>query len=191
MYVNESEELGHYFRLKLTGVDSNKDAIGAKTYVYSGDQIFFKEIYGGGSFCSQSSLIQHFGLGEKESIDSVKIIWPSDHIDVFTPSRVDTTYQVEEYMDFNSSTDEFIDNSNQIKVFPNPARNVLNIDLGPSFSSEYKIQLISLQGRLLGEWRSLENETQILLPSSITDGVYFLSVIFKDYAIYHRLIISH
>ncbi|NNF33048.1 MAG: T9SS type A sorting domain-containing protein [Saprospiraceae bacterium] len=191
MYVNKSEELGHYFRLQLIGVDSNKDAIGAKAYIYSGDQILFKEVYGGGSFCAQSSLILHYGLGEKESIDSVKIIWPSDHIDVFTPSRVDTLYQIEEYMDFNSSTKEMANPLNQIKVFPNPATDVLNVDLGPSVSSEFTIQLISLQGSILGEWKIIGNRKQIFLPSSVTNGIYFVALRSKDHTFYHKVIITH
>lgn len=191
MYVNQSVDLGHYFRLKLIGVDSNKDAIGAKAYLYSGDQTLFKEIYGGGSFSSQSSLILHFGLGAMESIDSIKIIWPSDHIDVFTPSSIDTMYQIEEYMDFNSSTNETANSGNHIRVFPNPASDVLNVDLGPSLDSRFKIQLISLQGRILGEWESLGNQKQIFLPSSVTNGIYFVALRSKDHTFYHKVIITH
>ncbi|RZV54036.1 MAG: T9SS type A sorting domain-containing protein [Flavobacteriaceae bacterium] len=80
---------------------------------------------------------------------------------------------------------------NQIKVFPNPATDVLNVDLGPSVSSEFTIQLISLQGSILGEWKIIGNRKQIFLPSSVTNGIYFVALRSKDHTFYHKVIITH
>ena len=62
---------------------------------------------------------------------------------------------------------------NTIKVFPNPTRGTITIETTTSLAQ--RIQLISLDGKLLRDIQSLKNQTQLDL-SALANGVYFLKV---------------
>jgi hypothetical protein len=63
--------------LKLVGVKSNRDAIGARVRLTAGGRTQAGEVRSGGSYLSQSDLRLHFGLGSAQRVDRVEIRWPS------------------------------------------------------------------------------------------------------------------
>lgn len=74
---NSTKRDHHWLQVSLTGTDSNHSAIGATLVLYSeiGPQ---KRVVGmQPSYLSQSSLVQHFGLGDHAGADSLDIVWPS------------------------------------------------------------------------------------------------------------------
>ena len=67
---------GNYLNVRLRGTKSNRDAIGARITLISGDHRQMKEISHGSSFgCLPTE--QHFGLGNRTTIDALEIRWPS------------------------------------------------------------------------------------------------------------------
>jgi len=67
----------HWIAFALEGTRSNRDAIGARIRVRSGDRRQSREVAAGGGYLSGSSLIQHFGLADRTRVDEVLIEWPS------------------------------------------------------------------------------------------------------------------
>lgn len=67
----------HFVNVKLTGVRSNRDAVGARITLRAGGLTQWREVTGGGSYLSQSDLRVHFGLGAAPRIDSLRVQWPS------------------------------------------------------------------------------------------------------------------
>ena len=63
--------------LKLRGTVSNRDAIGARVTVKTGKLNQMREVKSGGSYQSHSDFRLHFGLGQAQSVDEVKIRWPT------------------------------------------------------------------------------------------------------------------
>ena len=73
-------DLGNGFRslrLKLTGVKSNRDAVGAVARVSTQDGTQSRMVKTGSSYLSQSELTLTFGLGKRDSAQRVEIEWPS------------------------------------------------------------------------------------------------------------------
>ncbi len=68
---------GHWLELKLVGVRSNRDAVGARVTVRAGGRRQVREVHAGSGYLSGSSLVQHFGLGRATRIDSLEVRWPS------------------------------------------------------------------------------------------------------------------
>ena len=68
---------GNSILVKLTGVQSNSSAIGAKVIVSIGSSKQTSIVTSGSSYLSQSDFRQHFGLGTATQIDRIEIIWPS------------------------------------------------------------------------------------------------------------------
>ena len=68
---------GNWILLRLIGVKSNRDAIGARVTVRVGAHQQTQEVRSGGGYISQSDFRLHFGLGAATQADSVEIRWPS------------------------------------------------------------------------------------------------------------------
>ena len=68
---------GHWLELKLTGTRSNRDAVGAVVRVRTGARWQMRVVAAGSAYLSQSSLVQHVGLGPATRADEVAIAWPS------------------------------------------------------------------------------------------------------------------
>ena len=68
---------GHWLELKLIGSRSNRDAVGARITVTSGTLHQLREVHAGSGYQSGSSLVQHFGLGDATTVDTIHIRWPS------------------------------------------------------------------------------------------------------------------
>jgi len=68
---------GNSLMVKLTGVQSNKSAIGASILVTSGKVTQTSVVTSGSSYLSQSDFRQHFGLGKANQADRVQVVWPS------------------------------------------------------------------------------------------------------------------
>ena len=67
----------HWLRLKLVGTKSNRDAIGALIKVHLGDRVLLRQVMPTRSYLSQSELPVTIGLGNKDQLDIVEILWPS------------------------------------------------------------------------------------------------------------------
>ena len=76
MWIN-SGGTNNYSAIRLQGVISNRDAIGARVELYGswGKQI--REVRAGESYGISNSATNYFGLGYAEQIDSLVVIWPS------------------------------------------------------------------------------------------------------------------
>lgn len=74
---------GNWLKVKLVGTRSNRDAVGARITVQAGELRCYREINAGGGFISQNSHVQHFGLGERASIDSLIVHWPGGGVERF------------------------------------------------------------------------------------------------------------
>lgn len=75
-YRNESQNVGNWVELRLTGTKSNRNAIGARVILRAGAQTLTREVDGGNGYSGQSSLRVHFGIGSATKVDSVEIHWP-------------------------------------------------------------------------------------------------------------------
>ena len=67
--------------IKTVGVKSNRDGIGARVTIVSGDLKQVDEVFSGGSYLSQNDLRLHFGLEKRTKIDSIEVRWPSGVVD--------------------------------------------------------------------------------------------------------------
>jgi tetratricopeptide (TPR) repeat protein len=67
---------GNYLNVRLTGVKSNRSAIGARLTIETGGKKQHREVSGGSNF-GCLPLEQHFGLGDLRKVDAMTVRWPS------------------------------------------------------------------------------------------------------------------
>lgn len=73
---NESQA-GNWLHLELIGVQSERDAIGAKVTVYCEDESWTSWVVSGDGYMCTNQAGLHFGIGNHQRIDRVEILWPS------------------------------------------------------------------------------------------------------------------
>jgi len=83
-------------RVKLVGVKSNRDGIGAVVRVASGKDQQWQMVHSGSSYLSQSELVLTFGLGTATRADSVEVEWPSGQRDKLANLAAGATVTVQE-----------------------------------------------------------------------------------------------
>jgi hypothetical protein len=87
LYRNDLGSGFRSLRLRLTGVKSNRDAVGAVARVTTPDGTQSRMVKTGSSYLSQSELTLTFGLGKRDSAQRVEIEWPSGQKQEFQPVR--------------------------------------------------------------------------------------------------------
>lgn len=71
---------GNYLKIKLKGKNSTEEGLGARIELIDGDFYAQREVDGGNtSHMSHNSRIVHFGVGDKTTIQKIRIIWPGGH----------------------------------------------------------------------------------------------------------------
>ena len=64
-----------WLTLKLIGTRSNRDAIGARVKVTTGNLTQIREVRSSSSYLSQNDMRLHFGLGKHSQVDRIEIRW--------------------------------------------------------------------------------------------------------------------
>ncbi len=72
---NEAPRENHWLQIRLRGVHSNRDGVGARVTVEAGDLTQTAEVHSGRSYQSHFGSRLHFGLGERSRVDCVRVRW--------------------------------------------------------------------------------------------------------------------
>ncbi len=96
-YRNDGTE-NRWLSLKLVGRQSNRDAIGARVKVMTGELSMLREIAGGSHQWYHAELLPvHFGLGRNSKADVIEIRWPSGITQTFTDIPASQRLTIDEF----------------------------------------------------------------------------------------------
>ncbi len=98
LYRNEGGAKGNWISLALEGVQSNRSGLGAVVRVESKGGKQWRMLSSGGSYCSQSELALHFGLGADTAVN-IEVEWPSGKKQRYSNVAVRKRYAVREDAD--------------------------------------------------------------------------------------------
>jgi enediyne biosynthesis protein E4 len=101
IYINQTNQVSNYLKIKLKFEKPNPFGIGTKVYSYHKGILQFKEMYTARGFQASSEPVIHFGYGNSEVIDSIKLIWPNGKIQRLTQIKINQELII-------SPSDEFI-----------------------------------------------------------------------------------
>lgn len=178
LYRNNQSN-ANWVNFTLEGTISNRSAIGAKVRLkatVNGQTMWqMREISSQNSFAGHNSQRVHFGLGNATSIDSLMIQWPLGLVETYTDLAVNLFYTYEEGMAtglFEAGTAPIL-----LKVFPNPATDLVYIDLGKLPGKMKGLDLYHANGSKVHA-SSIEPEGQYLkLPvSALPAGMYWVKI---------------
>jgi hypothetical protein len=93
---NDGGNANHWLQIFLIGTRSNRDGIGARVKVTSGDLVLYDERKGGMSYQSAQDPRLHFGVGQRTRVDMVEIKWPSSELTELRNLKCDQILAVKE-----------------------------------------------------------------------------------------------
>ena len=83
-------------KIELVGTKCNRDGIGSKVIVRTGDLAQVKEVTCGGSYASGSELSLQFGLSKYSGMISIEVKWISGHIQRLKNISANQVIRIEE-----------------------------------------------------------------------------------------------
>jgi hypothetical protein len=98
---NDSPHKHHWIAVDLKGKTSNRDAVGVRVEVVTGDQTQVDEVRSGRGYQCHFGTRLHFGLAGHDRIDTIRVHWPAigqrkAHTDVLENVNVDRVMRIEE-----------------------------------------------------------------------------------------------
>jgi hypothetical protein len=93
---NESPAANHWLQIRLRGISSNRDGVGARVTVIAGGHSQVAEVHSGRGYQSHWGTRLHFGLGEQKRVDRIKVVWPGGETDLLEEVDADQLLTVVE-----------------------------------------------------------------------------------------------
>ena len=159
-----------WLNVNLQGIQSNRNGIGTRIEIHGtwGQQIRY--VQSGTGFANMSTITAHFGIGQATTIDQVVIKWPSGIIDTINNVNPNQSLLVVEgsTLAINSF------NNGVFSIYPNPAKNVVNIHLQNNTNVTLKSALVyDLTGKVI---LSTNDISQPINVEKLATGTYILSI---------------
>ncbi|MCY4404520.1 MAG: CRTAC1 family protein [Candidatus Poribacteria bacterium] len=79
---NDGGNRNNWLQIKLKATQTSSDAIGTRVMVTTGDLHQIREVQSGDGYLSQRELKLHFGIGDHDSVDKIKVRWVSGDIQI-------------------------------------------------------------------------------------------------------------
>lgn len=164
----------HWLQLTLVGTRSNRSALGARVAIKAGGQWQMRMVHAHTSFQGHNDLRVHVGLGVASVVDSLKVFWPSSHVDQFGNLGVDQFLKLEETRNLHLIPEQVVDLQAQVLSKPGVKKGILQINV------EYEAQALFLvNGK--GESTPLDftqkgNVLQITTAKKLEAGTYYLNI---------------
>ncbi len=153
------DSVGNWIKIKLLGIESNLNGIGALLKLTTGDgETYFHEVKAGHGWTSQNSNITHIGLNTEDTVESLTVSWPSGLDQTFELGATNRIYtivengQVVEGLLFDAEANSSLSTealSVNMKIYPNPVDDEFNIDIDLLKAGFLNIEFYDLSGQRL------------------------------------------
>jgi len=125
IWLNETINFNNWVKINLEGVWSNKEGNGAIATIYAQGKTQLRNKTSTSSFMGQHSNTLHFGLGDYNGlIDSIKVQWPTGHIDVLYDQELNTSINIKE----GQTTDSILVDEDVVLLNPSIIDSTLFLD---------------------------------------------------------------
>ncbi|WP_235296000.1 FG-GAP-like repeat-containing protein [Portibacter marinus] len=194
IYLNDNKS-GSFVNLLLEGVESTRQASGARVELFTGDRKLIREVTTGSSYLSSHDQRIHFGLAD-HPLDSLKVHWPRGSVQTFHNLEINKFYHVVEgnapvvlFEETISSATALDPNASQIKVSPNPAFDHTTISFDELASAQITLY------NSIGEKQPLtyqlkDQNTAGIRTDHLGAGAYFIEIKTKDVAQIIKLVVN-
>jgi hypothetical protein len=93
---NESSPGNHWLQIRIRGVKTNRDGVGASVHVTAAALVQVDEVHSGRGYQSHFGSRLHFGLGKRDRVDRIEVRWIGGGTDVLENVAVDQVITITE-----------------------------------------------------------------------------------------------
>ncbi|MBT5705566.1 MAG: CRTAC1 family protein [Verrucomicrobia bacterium] len=93
---NDTVNVNHWLQIQLQGEKTNRDGIGARVTVRSGDLEQIDEVHSGRSYQSDFGKRLQFGLGSRRLVDEIRVEWIGGGVDLIQNVEADHLVKIME-----------------------------------------------------------------------------------------------
>lgn len=168
LWKNISTSDDNWVKIKLTGVVSNRDAIGSTIEIGFNGQKRYRYVHCGEGYMGQNTGTEHFGVGHATQLDYVKVTWLSGSTDIFN------NVPVNQVLDITEGDNTLGVNAYDLVeplIFPNPVKDLLQIRVDDPI---IEVNVFNALGQNLIKVNELKSKEIDL--SSLSSGHYFLQI---------------
>lgn len=177
LFENTTSDLKHYISFYLEGVESNRDAVGAKLEVHTTAGIQYDQVIGNSGWAADNGRWIHFGLADQQVVDKVIIRWPSGVVQQVDELQADRKYRIREGEGVISAIKEI---KNAIKTCQTiSGEDELSITF-PSAPDIKALNIIDMAGRIIPATYTLSEEIMKVSLPSLPSGIYQVMVVQAD-----------
>ena len=190
LFRNDSAPDNNWIQFKLVGNNNNGNGVGAilELYTASGQQTAC--VSAGSGYCSQNTLVRHFGLGNDSRVDSLIVFWP-DLTRTFIDGSwfsINNRYTVSEDGVATSITETTATNIETFELlpnYPNPFNPQTTIQFMLGSSSHIKLDIYSISGQLIEQIINQQlapghHKVAWQPQTAVSSGVYFYRLTNED-----------
>ncbi|HEX5446661.1 MAG TPA: FG-GAP-like repeat-containing protein [Pirellulales bacterium] len=96
LLTNVSPQAGHFLAVELRGVNSARDAIGARVQITSGGETCWRRLTAGDGYQASNERRLVFGLGTHRTAERLTVHWPAGAMQTFHHLPADNSYRIVE-----------------------------------------------------------------------------------------------
>lgn len=96
LVTNRSENVGHFFNVRLHGTTASRDAIGSVVELVADGRRWSKQLVAGDGYMASNERLLQFGVGNAASVESVRVTWPSGNTVTFAELPTDSMIDIVE-----------------------------------------------------------------------------------------------
>lgn len=171
LWVNDGDN-NNWIKVTLEGTISNRDAVGSWIEVYTNGLVQYRYTRCGTSYGSQDGRAAIIGLGQSAIVDSVSVTWPTGNATTYYDLDVNQIHHFTE----PSLITGLEEGENLIHIFPNPADEILHLNIGWRMGTIH-LELLSTHGKLVYAGHNLSVNSLKVDVGDWPSGVYFLNLL--------------
>ena len=214
VFINEFSSNNNYLQIFFEGVESNRNAYNAEVKVYAEKEVYSQLLLSGTSYASQNFSVLHFGLSDNETVDSIRVLWPSgietklENIDTnqrllikegmdqaFVPGCIDagaSNYMPSADINFGckeQSTSTHDQLEELLTIFPNPSKGPISVRFENGNDEVYFIQVYNNLGQKVFSKKVVQRkDVETINLKDLTAGSYKMQLITSDQKVITRSI---
>jgi len=167
-----------FVSIRLEGVVSNRNGIGAQVDVWLGGQRISRNVLPNGGFHDFGDLEIIAGLNGAYSLDSIIVYWPSGIVQKIGQTNGDEFLTIVEDEETYIGHKEENINQLQLHIMPNPVTEKATVTIQASRDNYLKITLLNATGKEIKQIFNgypAQEEWHISMPvNNLPEGIYFL-----------------
>ena len=184
LWMNQNADVGNnWLTVKLQGTTSNRMGIGAKLELKTPDKTQYNYTLCGEGYIAQNSGKEFFGIGEENSIDYLKVTWPSGIIDNIPNISPNQHITVEEGNGILSNQEFHL--NYKLTITPNPADHLIYIKADGPLK---EIDIYDIRGKKIKR-KTIKNQSSTDLKiGDLKSGIYFIKAKINDQFLSRKLV---